>query len=127
MLFMYPAYFHKESDGYWLEFPDLPGVYSQGDDFAETYKNAQEALELYLSSAVADGDDLVRGSDISTVKPIEYGLVNVVSVDFDPYKNANRSVKKTLSVPAWLNDKALAMGLNFSKVLQEALLERITR
>ena len=76
---------------------------------------------------MADGDDLVRGSDISTVKPIEDGLVNVVSVDFDPYKDANRSVKKTLSVPAWLNDKALAMGLNFSKVLQEALLERITR
>lgn len=127
MLFMYPAYFHKEDDGYWVDFPDLSGVFTQGDDFSETYKNAQEALELYLSSAVAEGSDIIRATDVESVDPIEDGFVNVVSVDYDPYKDANKSVKKTLSIPAWLNDKALAMGLNFSKILQEALIEKITK
>ena len=127
MLFMYPAYFHKETDGYWVECPDLDGVYSQGDNFTEAYKNAQEALELYLSSTVAEGKDLAHSSEMDSIDSIEDGFTNVVSVDFDPYKDLNKSVKKTLSIPSWLNDKALSMGLNFSKVLQDALLEKITQ
>lgn len=54
-------------------------------------------------------------------------FVNSIGADATEYrkKNDSRAVKKTLSIPAWMNAAALEKNLNFSQVLQDALKERL--
>ena len=124
MLFVYPAIFHEEDGSYWVEFPDLKGCYSSGSTIPETMEMAQEALTGYLLSLLEHGDNIASPSDISSYNPTD-GFTTLVSCDINQYKET-KAVKKTLTIPSWLNDRAVSMGLNFSKVLQEALISKIT-
>ncbi len=129
--FYYPAVFHTSNDesGYWVEFPDLPGCFSQGEQIDDTMEYAKEALALYLDQS----DDLYersisKPSDIQAVMK-QFPNEIVVLVEYDAVKyarlNKNKAVKKTLSIPEWLNDEAVKNGINFSQVLQEALLTKL--
>lgn len=123
MLFVYPAVFHKEEDAYWVEFPDLEGCHTYGISISEAMEAAQEALSAYLLTLLEQGRPLAAPSDISTLHPDD-GFPSLVSCTVDQYKET-KAVKKTLTIPSWLNDRATAMGLNFSKVLQDALISKI--
>lgn len=123
MLFVYPAVFHKEDDAYWVEFPDLEGCYTYGCSVAETMEAAQEALASYLLTLLEQGKQITPPSDITAIHT-EDGFSSLVSCNVDQYKDT-RAVKKTLTIPSWLNDRAISMGINFSQVLQEALLSKI--
>ncbi len=123
MLFVYPAIFHKEDDAYWVEFPDLEGCHTYGGSIPETMEAAQEALSAYLLTLLEQGRPLAAPSDVSAFHP-EDGFPSLVSCTIDRYKDT-KAVKKTLTIPSWLNDRAVAMGLNFSKVLQDALISKI--
>lgn len=123
MLFVYPAIFHKENDAYWVEFPDLEGCHTYGSSIPETMGAAQEALSAYLLTLLEQGRPLAAPSDVSEYHPDD-GFPSLVSCTIDQYKDT-RAVKKTLTIPSWLNDRAVSMGLNFSKVLQDALISKI--
>lgn len=123
MLFVYPAIFHKEEDAYWVEFPDLEGCHSYGDTVIDTVSAAQEAMSGYILTLLEEDRPLAAPSDISEYAT-EDGFVSLVSCEIDPYKDT-RAIKKTLTIPAWLNERAVSMGVNFSQVLQEALLSKI--
>ncbi len=123
MLFVYPAIFHKEDDAYWVEFPDLEGCHTFGSSITETMASAQEALSGYLLTLLEQGQSIAAPSDISTLHTDD-GFCTLVSCDINQYKDT-RAVKKTLSIPSWLNERAMALGVNFSQVLQEALLTKI--
>lgn len=123
MLFVYPAIFHKEDDAYWVEFPDLEGCHTFGSSITETMACAQEALSGYLLTLLEQGQSIAAPSDISTLHTDD-GFCTLVSCDINQYKDT-RAVKKTLSIPSWLNERAMALGVNFSQVLQEALLTKI--
>ena len=123
MLFVYPAIFHKEDNAYWVEFPDLEGCHTYGSSITETMEAAQEALAGYLLILLEQGRPIVSPSDISGFHP-EDGFSSFVSCDINQYKDA-KAVKKTLTIPSWLNERAMAMGINFSQVLQDALLSKI--
>lgn len=123
MLFVYPAIFHKENDAYWVEFPDLEGCHTFGGSIPETMEAAQEALSAYLLTLLEQGRPLAAPSDVSELRP-EDGFSSLVSCDIDQYRET-KAVKKTLTIPSWLNDRAVSMGLNFSKVLQDALIAKI--
>ena len=123
MLFVYPAIFHKEEDAYWVEFPDLEGCHTYGSSINETMAAAQEALAAYLLTLLEHGDNIASPSDISVIHTDD-GFSTLVSCDINQYKDA-KAVKKTLTIPSWLNDRAISMGINFSQVLQEALLSKI--
>lgn len=124
MLFCYPAVFHRENDEYWVEFPDLEGCHTFGNSVNETLQNAQEALSGHLLTMLEAGDDLPAPRDLATVAAPDDGFTSYVTCNVDPYKDT-RAVKKTLTIPAWLNDRAIARGINFSQALQEALLAAI--
>lgn len=64
MNILYPAIFHKEDSGYWVEFPDLAGCYSQADTIPEIYFNAKEAMILYCDDIIEDGYALPEPSNI---------------------------------------------------------------
>ena len=123
MLFVYPAIFHKENDSYWVEFPDLQGCQTYGNTINETINYAQEALESYISSMLEQNLTLPVPSDITLIK-VDDGFTSLVSCNINQYK-ATKAVKKTLTIPMWLNEQASNLGLNFSQVLQDALLTKI--
>lgn len=123
MLFVYPAIFHKEDDAYWVEFPDLEGCHTYGSSINETMEAAQEALAAYLLTLLEQEKALASPSDISAIHVTD-GFSSLVSCDINQYKDT-KAVKKTLTIPSWLNDRAISMGINFSQALQEALLSKI--
>ena len=127
--FFYPALFHKaEEGGFWVSFPDLPECLTQGENMEDAYSMAIDALGLAL-------EDRIREKDIptpSTIDTIEYDSNTypvIVEFDLDLYRRRTNSkaVKKTLSIPAWLNEEAMAHVINFSAVLQEALKQELRR
>ena len=124
MLFLYPAVFHVEDESYWVEFPDLEGCQSFGDTLTETMENAQEALSAYLLTIFEEGRDIPTPSDISSIANPEDGFVSLVSCNLNQY-HETKAVKKTLTIPSWLNDRAIARGINFSQTLQEALIQKL--
>ena len=129
MDYIYPAVFYKESDGrYSVIFPDLNDLATYGDSFSDAYSMAQEACGQYLFSELRGGNVLPVATPIEDVIADEKGaIVNAVGVDLNEFvrKYGDKSVKKTLSIPAWLNTTCEELGINFSKVLQEALIARI--
>lgn len=121
----YPAIFHTaEEGGYWITFPDFPECLTQGETMQEAYDMATDALGLVLTDTINAGRELPPPSDIPHA---EDGVVVVIPYDYVEYnrKYHNKSVKKTLTIPEWMNNEALRLNLNFSQVLQEALLTKI--
>lgn len=127
----YPAVFHEALDvgGFWVEYPDLPGCFSQGKTIEETIENSKEALGLFLET----DEDLYQRtfSNPSQIQDVMKLFPNeiVVFIEYDPIyyarKYKTKAIKKTLTIPEWLNDEAIEQGLNFSQILQEALLLKL--
>lgn len=124
MLFIYPAIFHKENNSYWVEFPDLEGCQTYGSTLNETMGFAQEALAGYLLTLFECNLNITQPSELSSISHDENSFVTLVTCDLNQYKDT-KAVKKTLTIPSWLNERALSKGINFSQVLQEALLAKI--
>lgn len=124
MLFVYPAVFHKEDDAYWVEFPDLEGCQTYGGTLNETMAYAQEVLAGYLLTLLEENRELVPPSDMSALSYDSNSFVTLVTCDINQYQDT-KAIKKTLTIPAWLNERAVSMGINFSQVLQEALITKI--
>ena len=124
----YPAVFHKDEEGgFWISFPDIPECLTQGETMDEAYEMAVDALGLALTSRVEEGQPIPSASDPSSITMDPDSFVVVVEFDMLAYKKRtnSRAVKKTLSIPEWLNEEATAMGVNFSQVLQEALIAKV--
>ena len=138
MLSIYPACFFKDEDGYSVIFPDLNYTATSGETLDEAMAMAVDCLAGYIYSANLDGEAVPPPSDASSVnpaavaaelgEPVGEAFVNLVTVDVAEYAKTHfeKSVKKTLTIPAWLNERAIAKGVNFSQVLQEALISRIS-
>lgn len=122
----YPAIFHREGDGFWVTFPDFPECFTEGDNMELAYEMAVEALGLAITSRKTENQEIPIASQPDTIV-IEEGILVVVEFDMLEYckKHNSRAVKKTLSIPEWLNEEAIAMGINFSQVLQEALMLKL--
>jgi len=114
----YPAVFHPEDVGYSVSVPDIAGCCTQGDTMDEAVEMVKDAIGLMLE----DMNEYPTASKPSAL-PLE-GEDFVVMIPFNAteyVRKNNRAVKKTLSLPAWLNEAAEAAHINFSGVLQEAL------
>ncbi len=131
MKIVYPVCFYEEEGGYSIDVPDLLGCCTQADSLEEAIEMAQDAALGWLTTSIEDGEDIPAPSKIEDIK-IEKGkgFVSLILLDLDKYMKENvskRAVKKTLTIPAWLNEKAEKIGINFSQVLQEALLKKILK
>lgn len=138
MLSAYPACFFKEEPGYSVIFPDLNYLSTCGDTIEDAFAMAVDCLAGYLFEAKKDGDMIPSPSALQSVSlevvaqelelnNYQNAFVNIVTVDVEEYAKThfNKAVKKTLTIPQWLNDSATAAGLNFSQILQEALMQKI--
>lgn len=124
MIFNYPIVIHNE-DGYWGEFPDIIGCNAQGDTLDEIIDDAKKALDLHLFDMLIDGEKLPVATYPKDIKTDENSFVAIISVDVD-IKKKDKAVKKTLTIPNWLNEKAEEENINFSQILQEALINKIS-
>lgn len=132
MKLIYPAIFHpyEETDvkGYTVEFPDLPGCVTEGDSITQALEMAVDAASGWLLSELESNKDIPNPSNIKSIKLEDSAsFVNLILIDLDSYsmKFSTRSVRKNLTIPQWLNRRAEKANLNFSQVLQEALLEQL--
>lgn len=124
----YPALFHiAEEGGFWVSFPDIPECLTQGDDMTQAYEMAIDALGLALTSLETEKYPIPPASDPTRITPEKDSFLVVIEFDMLSYKKRmnSRAVKKTLTIPEWLNEAAIDMGLNFSQILQEALISKI--
>lgn len=124
----YPAVFHTaEEGGFWITFPDLPECMTQGDDMQNAYEMAVDALGLAITSRKKEGQKIPAPSQPCEIMLSSGECCVIVEFDMLAYQKRTNSkaVKKTLTIPEWLNEEALSLGLNFSQVLQEALLQKI--
>lgn len=123
----YPALFHKsEEGGFWISFPDFPECFTEGDDMKQAYEMTVEALGLALVNRKEEKEEIPDPSDLDKIQN-EDGTIVIVEFDMLEYqrKHNSKAVKKTLSIPEWLNEEAVSMGVNFSQVLQEVLMSKL--
>ena len=125
--YIFPCVFIYKDDGISIYFPDLDGCVTFGENETLAFYNAKEALTLHLYGMEQDNEPI---PEPSTVKGIELddNEQTVLIEAFMPAfraKQANKFVKKTLTIPEWLNIVAEREGINFSQVLQTALKEKL--
>lgn len=121
--YVYPAILYSDPDGISVEFPDLPGCLPCAQTMEDAFRNAKEALGLHLYGMEQDGDPIPAPTPIPDIHPESGGVIIMVDVYMPPVRDRinNRAVKKTLTIPAWLNREAENAHVNFSQVLQDAL------
>jgi predicted RNase H-like HicB family nuclease len=128
MKYVYPACFYPEPDGrFSVEFADFE-LATFGDDLADAMYMAADAAAGCILSMLSDGEELPEPSEAKNIKPDDpNGFVSMVFIDLDTLKSSHdeKPVKKTLTIPSWLNQAAERKNINFSATLKEALVEKI--
>ena len=128
MKYVYPACFYPEENGQFsVIFPDLGDIATYGNDLEDAIGMASDLLCTWVLACKKDKETLPDPSDIRTMRPDGDGaFANFIVADIEAYMAKNKkAVKKTLTIPAWLNDIAEKEGVNFSQVLQSALKEKL--
>jgi len=130
MKLTYPACFYpceEKKGGFTVEVPDLPGCVSEGNTLAEAILMGTDAASGWVLDELEDGKPAPEASPLESIIPEPGGFVSMLVLDMDTYaeKYGEKAVRKNLTIPAWLNAAALEMNLNFSQVLQEALLAKV--
>ena len=125
--YIYPAVFSFDDDGISVEFPDLPGCLTCGNNEDDALKMAKDALGLHLYGMERDHDVVPSPSSLNDIKTESNQAVILIDVWMTLVRDEieNRAVKKTLTLPKWLNDIAENNKVNFSQVLQSALKDHL--
>lgn len=128
--YVFPAVLTALEDGkYEVNFPDLEECYTFGDDLNDALKMAEDVLALTLYGYEEEKRTIPQPSKRTAIDVKENEFVNYIAADTMEYRKRfnNKAVKKTLTIPEWMNEAATAAGLNFSQVLQEALSQKLNR
>lgn len=122
-IYIFPAILSFDEDGISVEFPDLPGCLTCGDSAAEAINRAKEALGLHLYSMEEDNEIIPDPTDIKNLDLNKDQIPVLIDVIMPIHRKAieNQAVKKTLTIPQWLNKEAMKHDVNFSQILQDAL------
>jgi len=123
MKYVYPVILFHDDGKFCVTVPDLPGCHTFGDDIADALLMAKDAIEMWLWDAENNAEAIPPASNEHEVP--DGHIITLVVADTDEWRRANdtRSVKKTLSIPSWLNTKAEKANAPFSQILQQGLKE----
>lgn len=131
MKLVYPAIFKQETIGYSVVIPDLLGCCTQGDTLEEAIEMAEDAALGWLLTALEENEDIPKASGIRDINlENEDEFVSMLLLDLSAYSekhSSRKSVKKTLTIPFWLNERAERLKVNFSKTLQDALILKVIK
>lgn len=126
MIKIYPAVFEKDPVGFGIYFPDVEGAVTQGDSIEEGLEMASDALGIQLAWYIEQQLPLPTASnmnDLSIDKDTQFATL--VQVNLIDYLQDTQPDKKTIKIPHWLNVRATKEGINFSKTMTEALMEKL--
>lgn len=127
MKYCYPAVFTKEENGYSVDFPDIENCFTCGETLEEAVEMAADALAMMLTDREDRKQQMPTPTPLSQVETAGDAMASLVLADTAEYRRrtSNRAVKKTLTIPEWLNTAAEAANVNFSQTLQEALTAKL--
>ena len=127
MKYKFPALIIKEGDGFVVEFPDLEDAFTQGDTWEEAYDNAEDVLSLMLWNREEKNIPIPKPSSVDEINVPENATVALVKADTLEYRKLHdtRSVRKNVTIPSWLNSLAISKNINFSNLLQNALMNEL--
>lgn len=126
--YIYPAIFTKEDDGgYSVVFPDLESCYTCGDTLEQAMDMAEDCLALVLYGYETDQKEIPAASSMDSISTSSDEFVSLIKCDTLSYRKqySSKAVKKTLTIPEWMNDEGMRAGINFSQLLQDALMQKI--
>ena len=129
---LYPACFYpsgeKGEEGYTVVIPDLPGAVTEGDNLEEAFEMAIECASSWILGSIEEGEDIPKPSKIEKVK-LEYknGFKSYIILDIDEFAKSHgkKSIKKTVTLPNYLNTLAERANINFSEILQEGIKDKL--
>ena len=126
-VYIFRAIFDYAEDGISIEFPDLPGCLSCADTDEEALYMAKDVLKGFLLCMEEENEDIPEPTPLKDVKLENNQRAVLIEVCLALLREArnNKAVKKTLTIPYWLNVEAEKAGINFSQVLQVALKEKL--
>lgn len=126
--YTYPAFFYFDDDGISVEFPDLPGCLPCAQTQEDAFRCAKEALALHLYGMEQDHEKIPEPSPVVSLIPQDGAVIALIDVFMPSVRERmnNRSVNRTVTLPAWLNAAAAERNINFSQVLQDALKAQIS-
>lgn len=120
--YVYPALFHANEDGsFTITYPDLLGCISEGKSLANAIYMAQSALTEWIEYLTDKKENIPPASTFESIEVSEDEFVNLIRAEIKD----NRAVKRTVSIPKWMDDKVIESGLSLSRVLQDALKDRL--
>lgn len=121
----YMAVLHKDADGYSVLVPDLPGCYSFGSDLADVARMTEGAINLHIYGLENDGEKVPEPSPTLSDEDVDGGLVMPITVHPDIYRSRrqNERVRTNVTIPLWLKQEAEARKVNYSRVMEQALIE----
>ena len=122
--YVYPALFHSNADdgSYTITYPDFPGCISEGKSLENALYMAQDALRVWIGYVLDEGETLPVPTPMRQIEPSPDEFVNMVRAVVQD----NRAVRRTVSIPKWMDDRVSAAGISLSKVLQDALKARLS-
>jgi len=125
MKYIYPVILTQVDDGYIVSVPDL-NIDTQGADIADTLDMARDAVGLWGITQQDYGREIPIAKNLKPQCETDE-IIALVDIDFNEYriKHDNRSIRKNLTIPAWLNNLAEKENVNFSQVLQQALKQHL--
>ena len=129
MKLAYPAIitFCQEDNSYTVEFPDLKGCVSGGFSLIEAIDMGIDAASGWILSEIEDGNDIPKASEVQEIRvENKNSFINVLVLYMDTYseKYSSKTIRKNVTLPQWVNTLGEKNHANFSKVLQEAIVER---
>ncbi len=122
MKYIYPAVFTPDGDGFLVDFPDLPHCYTDGDTLQEAFNNAEDALALCLYN-LETTKSVIPAPTSPNQLASNNGTVALIKADTLPVRklNDNRSVRKNVTIPGWMDTIVQEHNGNFSQLLQNAI------
>lgn len=130
---VYPVIFTQTQNGFLIEVPDLE-ILTEGTNMENAIDMARDAISITLVSMEENNEVIPTPSAMENVN-VERGIfaengkgfVSMVDTDTKEYRRKidTTPVRRNVSLPTWLNDEVNAAGINVSRVLQDALMERL--
>ncbi len=120
--YVYPALFHPNGDGsFTITYPDLPGCISEGKSLGNAIYMAQSALTQWIEYIADKKQDIPSPSSLNNISVSPDDFINLIRAE----TKDRHAVKRTVSIPKWLDEKVAESGLSLSRVLQDALRDRL--
>ena len=123
MNYVYPVVFTPDDGGYCVYAPDLPGCITQARDYADGIENIRDGIGGILYILERDGRPIPAPSVPADVEHNDGDTITLVDVDVEAYRRrvATAAVRRTISIPQWMDEMASRSGVSLSQITQDGL------